>query len=110
MTKIPLAISLLAAAVKAGSPPKSMFSGSAALLFTQKAVALGSRPSGSENLIKLRSWILRELKPLGPQIEVDKFTAQTPAGPIEMANIIAKFPGGSGKALVISGHYDSKAI
>src|SRR4051794_38914179 len=100
MTKIPLAIALFATAVNQ-SPAKSGFSGSAALSFTQKAIAFGPRPSGSDNLLKMRAWVLRELKPLGPQIDLDKFTAQTPAGPAEMANIIAKFPGGSGKALVI---------
>ena len=108
MTKTLLAIFLFAAAANPQS--KGGFRGSASLSFTQKAVAVGPRPSGSDSLLKLRTWLLKELKPLGPQIDVDNFTAQTPAGPVEMANIIAKFPGGSGKALVISGHYDTKSI
>jgi glutaminyl-peptide cyclotransferase len=108
MTKTLLAIFLFAAAANPQS--KGGFRGSASLSLTQKAVAVGPRPSGSDSLLKLRTWLLKELKPLGPQIDVDNFTAQTPAGPVEMANIIAKFPGGSGKALVISGHYDTKSI
>jgi len=38
----------------------------------------------------------------------DAFTPQTPKGPIAMKNIIAKFSGKSGKAVVITGHYDTK--
>ena len=58
----------------------------------------------------MRGWILSELKPLGGQLSEDHFTGQTPVGPVTMANIILKFPGTSGKALVVSGHYDTKKI
>lgn len=60
--------------------------------------------------MKLRSWIVSEIKPLGGQIEQDSFTGQTPTGPVPMENIILKFPGTSGKAVVITGHYDTKRI
>jgi len=51
-----------------------------------------------------------ELKPLGGLLALDSFVAQTPTGPVPMANVILKFPGASGKAVVISGHYDTKRI
>ena len=86
------------------------FRGTAALADARKAVAFGERPSGSAENRRQREWILRELKPLGGQITVDSFTAQTPAGPVEMANVILKFPGTTGKAIAVSGHYDTKRI
>lgn len=43
-------------------------------------------------------------------MSLDSFTGQTPNGPVPMANIIVKFPGTSGKAIVVSGHYDTKRI
>ncbi|HEX4749290.1 MAG TPA: M28 family peptidase [Bryobacteraceae bacterium] len=86
------------------------FSGAQAFQFTQKALSFGERPSGSDAIAKLRSWIDGELKPLGGTIELDSFTGQTPTGPVPMTNIILKFPGASGKAVVVAGHYDTKRI
>src|SRR5439155_11256588 len=40
----------------------------------------------------------------------DDFTAQTPQGAVAMKNIIAKFAGTSGRAVVLSGHYDTKVL
>ena len=91
------------------TPPRP-FSGAAALAYTRQAVSFGERPSGSEAMLRLRQWILSELKPLGGQLSVDSFTGQTPAGPVPMANVILKFPGASGKAIAITGHYDTKRI
>jgi len=86
------------------------FSGSAALEFTRKAVAFGQRPPGSAANQKLQSYIEAQLKPLHCQTSFDAFTAQTPAGPVSMRSIIAKFPGQSGRAIVITGHFDTKPM
>ena len=84
------------------------FSGAAALEFTRRAVEFGPRPSGSEAIHQLQSYILTQLKTCKCQVSEDAFTPQTPKGPIAMKNIVAKFPGKSGKAVVITGHYDTK--
>jgi len=86
------------------------FRGTTAYAATERAVSFGERPSGSDAIQKLRAWIASEIKPTGAEISLDSFTGQTPAGPVAMANIIAKFPGTSGKAIVVSGHYDTKRI
>jgi Zn-dependent M28 family amino/carboxypeptidase len=86
------------------------FRGSAALSYARHAVTFGERPSGSEQIGQLRQWIVAELKPLGGQLSEDHFTAETPAGPVPMVNLILELPGTSGKAIVISGHYDTKRI
>jgi glutaminyl-peptide cyclotransferase len=84
------------------------FSGSSALEFTRKATAFGPRPSGSDANHKLQSYILSQIKQDGCEVTEDLFTAATPAGEVAMKNIIAKFAGKSGRAIVITGHYDTK--
>lgn len=87
-----------------------MFRGSAAFADTRRAVSFGERPSGSDAIGHLRDWIVSQLKPLGGQLSLDSFTAQTPVGPVPMVNIVLKFPGASNKAIVVTGHYDTKRI
>jgi glutaminyl-peptide cyclotransferase len=86
------------------------FSGTAALEFTRHAVAFGPRPPGSAANQKLQSYIEAQLKTLRCQVSFDAFTAETPAGRVAMRNVIAKFPGNSGRAVVITGHFDSKPM
>ena len=86
------------------------FSGAEAFAFTREAVALGPRPDGSAAIVKLRAQIKQQLKARGCEVTSDAFTAQTPDGPVPMENIIAKFPGKSGRAIAISGHYDTKKL
>jgi Zn-dependent M28 family amino/carboxypeptidase len=89
-------------------PAPPAFSGARALEFTRAAVSFGPRPPGSPALAKLRAYILAQLKPLACETAEDAFTAATPRGPVPMRNIIARFPGRSGRAVVFSGHYDTK--
>ena len=84
------------------------FSGARALEFTRKAVSFGPRPPNSAAIAKLRTYIEAELKPLHWQVSGDPFTGSTPLGPMPMKNIIAKLPGTSGRAIVLTGHYDTK--
>jgi Zn-dependent M28 family amino/carboxypeptidase len=86
------------------------FSGERAYEYTAKAVAFGPRPPDSPANHKLQAYILAQLKTRGCAIAEDAFTAQAPQGPVPMKNIICKFAGSSGKAVVFSGHYDTKTI
>jgi Zn-dependent M28 family amino/carboxypeptidase len=88
----------------------SDFSGKSALTFTEKAVSFGPRVAGSAALDKLRSYMLAQLKLYKCEVTLDTFTAQTPAGAIVMKNIVAKFPGKSGRAVAFTGHYDTKVF
>ncbi len=103
-----LAAVLLTASAQARTAEK--FDGAAALRYTRRSVSFGERPAGSEALAQARDWIVSELKPLGGELSLDKFTGQTPNGPIPMVNVILKFPGTSGKSVVVTGHYDTKRI
>jgi Zn-dependent M28 family amino/carboxypeptidase len=86
------------------------FSGAEAYAFTREAVALGPRPDGSPAIAKLRTLIKQQLAMRGCEIISDRFTALTPDGPLPMENIIAKFPGKSGHAIAVTGHYDTKKL
>jgi Zn-dependent M28 family amino/carboxypeptidase len=84
------------------------FSGARALESTRRAVALGPRPPGSPAMRKLQALVAAELKPTGCRIIEDAFTARTPNGAIGMRNMVALFPGTSGRAVALTGHYDTK--
>jgi Zn-dependent M28 family amino/carboxypeptidase len=101
-----IAAILITALFNAGSPPK--FSGTSALEYTRKAVALGPRPAGSLAHGQLEQFITKELKSFGCRVSQDTWTAQTPAGPVKMTNIMVRIPGNSGRAIVVTGHYDTK--
>ncbi len=99
---------LLAAAPRSAVPPK--FSGTAALQFARRAVAFGPRPAGSPEIRKLQGYIHAELAKNRCEVRDDDFTAQTPVGRVPMQNIIARFPGTSGRIVAITGHYDTKSM
>jgi glutaminyl-peptide cyclotransferase len=84
------------------------FSGAAAFDFAKASVNFGPRPAGSDAIHKLQAYILQNVKVAGAQVTEDNFTASTPRGQVAMKNIIVKFPGRSGKAIAITGHYDTK--
>ena len=86
------------------------FNGTEALEYTRKAVAFGPRPAGSAANQKLRAYIEAQLKSMHCQVSNDSFTAQTPIGQVQVTNIIAHFPGKSGRAVVFTGHFDTKPI
>ncbi len=88
----------------------TLFRGSTALADTRRAVSFGERPSGSEAILQLREWISSELKRTGGELSLDSFTGATPAGPVPMVNLIVRFPGTTGKAIAVTGHYDTKRI
>lgn len=112
MYRIVVLLTFFATLLAAAQPPpaKAKFSGTAALAYSTRATSFGQRPSGSDAIAKLRSWILAELKTTGAEVTLDSFNAFTPAGSVPMTNVISRFPGTSGKAIVITGHYDTKRM
>jgi Zn-dependent M28 family amino/carboxypeptidase len=54
--------------------------------------------------------ILTQLKTHKCTVTQDDFKPQTPQGAVPMKNIIAKFAGTSGRAVVFTGHYDTKVM
>jgi Zn-dependent M28 family amino/carboxypeptidase len=92
----------------APKPAPTPFTGKGAYEFTRQVVAFGPRTAGSPASRKLQAFLIRHLKSRGWEIIDDPFTAQTPEGPVRMRNIVARRAGASGRAVVLSGHYDTK--
>ena len=104
---IALALLLWLAALGAAAEPAHLAAGQNALEWTRRLVELGPRPAGSPAHRKQQALITTELRRYECVVVEEKFTAQTPNGPLAMNNIIAKFPGTSDRIIVISGHYDT---
>jgi Zn-dependent M28 family amino/carboxypeptidase len=92
----------------ASSASAASFSGAAALEYARHAVSFGPRPSGSDANKKLQAYILEQTRVKGAQVTEDSFVAKTPRGQVPMTNIIVRFPGTSGRAIAITGHFDTK--
>jgi len=102
-------LATVAAAAAAGRAAQADYAalGRAALEWTRKIVELGPRPPGSEAHERLQELILGELRERGAGVERRAFTASTPKGEIPMANLIGRFEGTTGRAIAVSGHYDT---
>jgi len=103
-----VALAVVAIAWTAKMP--ATFSGQSALDFAHAVVALGPRPAGSRPHAATELYIESQIKLHHVELIEDAFTAQTPNGAVAMKNIIAKFPGTSGRAVVLTGHYDTKLM
>ena len=108
--KIVLMVLWIAAGWMAPAAHAHEFSGARAMDYARKAVAFGPRPPGSAALRNLRAYIVAQLKLRGCEVTQDSFTGHTPLGPLAMVNVIARFPGRSGRAVVLTGHYDTKKM
>jgi len=97
-----------ALALTALLPAHAQFSGRNAFEHTRALVSFGPRPPGSPGMKRAQAYIVKHLRELGWQVREDDFTARTPAGPMAMKNIIASRAGTSGKAVAVTGHYDTK--
>lgn len=73
--------------------------------YVRDVVNIGPRSLGSPGHKKVQQYIKSKLK--GDQVEEDVFTANTPLGPFEARNIIAKFPSKKDGIIVIASHYDT---
>lgn len=85
--------------------PPARINATRAMQYLREVVAFGSRPAGSAAHKKLETYLRSRLNSY--TLEVDSFTAITPAGSMPMTNLIAKFPGTRNGIIVIAGHYDT---
>ena len=86
----------------------SAFDSARAWEHLRQQVAFGPRPAGSAALAACRQYLLAQLDAIGISAREQRFTADTPIGPIAMSNIIATIPGASPNRIAIGSHYDTK--
>ncbi len=98
-----------AASQRAQAPPAApVFDSARAWNHLRQMVAIGPRESGSAAIKQTRAYITKEIAGYGLPVEEQKWTASTPAGPIDMVNLIVRLPGRRTDRLLITGHYDTK--
>jgi glutaminyl-peptide cyclotransferase len=86
------------------------FDGKRAFAHVVKQVGFGPRPSGSAAIGQLQDYIHSELTSYGCKVDVDSFSADTPAGRLPMKNIVAKIPGDKPGIIMLATHYDTKRL
>jgi glutaminyl-peptide cyclotransferase len=96
-------LALLSASLAAQA--QSHFNGTKALEYTRQFVAIGPRWPTSPGHLKAEEFLRNQLK--HDQLEEDTFTANTPIGPVDMRNFIARFPGKKDGVIVLSTHYET---
>jgi glutaminyl-peptide cyclotransferase len=85
--------------------------GTKAYAHVETLVGYGPHPSGSEALGRAASYIRTQLQDYGLTAEEQVFVAQTPLGPKQFRNIIAKTrvqQPGPNRTIIIGSHYDTK--
>jgi hypothetical protein len=105
---------------RAATPPPPAeiwreFSGDKAFAEVRKQVEVGPRPSGTPELEKARVLIEESLRRNGWEVERQSFTDETPRGPVQFVNIIARFAAGGARPAprdtqraIVCSHYDTK--
>jgi hypothetical protein len=96
------------APVQASKP--ATFESARAWTHLRQMVAIGPRESGSAGIKQTRAYIAKEISSYGLTVQEQTWTASTPAGPIEMVNLVVRLPGKRTDRLLITGHYDTKRI
>ncbi|MGH9741880.1 MAG: M28 family peptidase [Candidatus Acidiferrum sp.] len=96
----------------AAPPPDQTggFDGNRAFADVAKQVSFGPRPSGSPAIAQTQDYLLSELKSYGCTTDVDSFGADTPAGRVQMKNILVKIPGERPGIILLGTHYDTKRL
>ena len=86
------------------------FDGKHAYALVAKQVSFGPRPSGSPAIAQLQDFLQSELKSYGCPVDVDNFSADTPAGRLPMKNLLVKIPGEKPGIILLGTHYDTKRL
>ncbi len=90
------------------------FSGDKAFAEARKQVEVGPRPAGSPDLEKARVLIEESLRRSGWDVTRQSFTGETPRGPLQMVNLIARYSAATRPApqttqrAILCSHYDTK--
>lgn len=81
-----------------------------AFRMVEEIVAIGPRPSGSQNAAKMVLYITEKCKEFGYEPTVDSWPEITPTGTIEFRNVYARIGEETGRFILLGSHYDTKNI
>jgi glutaminyl-peptide cyclotransferase len=103
-----LIVVVFAACVSAQTGSSLKFDSNRAWEHLRRQVSFGPRPSGSAAIAENRRYILEQLRAAGIEAREQSFEAQTPLGPIKMANVVATIPGARPERIALATHFDTK--
>ena len=112
--RLVLAVALVSVAIHGPAGPRVLaaaapvFDSGRAFEHVRQLVAIGPRPAGSAGAAQTRHYITTHLSALGMTPGEQPFVAQTPLGPVKMANLIARIPGAHADRVILASHYDTK--
>ncbi|MBM3777650.1 MAG: M28 family peptidase [Acidimicrobiia bacterium] len=87
---------------------EAAFDASRAWEHLRRLVGFGPRPAGSAALAATRRYIVGQLEAAGVAVREEAFVADTPIGPLSMANVIGTIPGRRPDVVALASHYDTK--
>jgi Zn-dependent M28 family amino/carboxypeptidase len=90
------------------APGAPKFDSNRAWEHLRRQVSFGPRPSGSAAIAETRRYILDQLRVAGVEAREQPFEAQTPIGPIKMANVVGTIPGSRTERIALGSHFDTK--
>ena len=88
-------------------PAQQHFDGAKALEYAREFVAIGPRWPTGPGHIKAEDFLRSHFQRNRDQLEEDKFTADTPIGPVPLDNFIVRFPGRKNGEIVLGTHYET---
>ncbi len=103
-----LAAAWSCAAATQSKAPASAFDSQRAFAHLRTLVEMGPRVSGTPANARTRQYIITTLAAAGITAVEQPFTAQTPLGPVAMANVIATLPGTRPERIIVASHFDTK--
>lgn len=86
----------------------SGFDSSRAWEHLRQQVSLGPRPSGTPANQRTRDYITKTLAGVGLKTVEQPFVGSTPAGPVNMVNLVATIPGRRPERIILASHFDTK--
>jgi glutaminyl-peptide cyclotransferase len=105
-----LALALTTGCHKAAPVPALKVDAERAWTQLTTIAAFGPRPSGSPAMKEQLAYLEAQVKAMGYTPERDSFTDETPSGPIEFHNLLARLKGQRPGFILLAAHYDTKRI
>jgi len=78
--------------------------------YFQDIIRLSPRPPESEIFRKCRAYLANTLKSFSLKVWEEPFTASTPKGTVQMANVVAEKKGHTDRIIYLASHIDTKII
>jgi Zn-dependent M28 family amino/carboxypeptidase len=83
------------------------FDGTKAYEYAREFVAIGPRWPTGPGHVRAQAFLRDHFERDHDQLEEDKFTADTPIGPVPLCNFIVRFPGTKPGIIVLGTHYET---